>query len=829
MNRWTLIWRSVCFYRRTHVGVLLAAAVATAVLTGALAVGDSIGQSLRRQALARVGGVRLALAPPDYLFRAELADELGRQLNAPAAAVLRLGGMASAADSSARANDVVLLGVDESFWKLAPVPRAPALPEDGAILGEALARQLRVSAGDSIVIRVAKPSLLPRDAPLSSDRAEDVSFAANLTVTAVADDNAFGRFGLQADQFSPYNAFVPLDWLRRRAGQAGRANLLLIGGDGEGGPAVAQAAAALGRSWRLADGNIELRHVEGVNMLELRSSRIFLADPVVLAARQARQPAIGVLTYFVNEISSGERSTPYSMVAGVGFLPQPAETAPASGATSAGDAGPLDPLPGDLTDDQIVVNDWLANDLSLKSDEANARIELSYFVLGPLREMLTRHSAFALRGQVPMRHLAADHDLMPDFPGIADSPNCRDWHAGIDIAFDKIRPADEKYWADFRGTPKAFVSLAAAQKMWGNRYGSLTAVRWQAAGRDAPALARAIESRLDCGQLGFVWQDVGAQALASASPTTDFASLFLGLSIFLVVAALLLSGLLFAFAAQQRTAEVGTLLALGFTPREVRRLLMFEVAVLSAIGSILGVAAGLGYTKLMLLALGTLWPQAVGSAVISFSVHGATLAMALVAGTLAAMAAMWLVLRRQAKQPARVLLTGEVESSAVHKRPRLRGRRRVIWGIVIAVCLLGGVWVPRAGMASNTANLSAWFFGGGTLMLIGLLLLAREIFFRSSVRRLPVSSLGGLASRNTSWRPGRSRTGAGASPASWPFRAPCSTISVTPGSPAPGSPCGPPGPSSGPAAAAEAPSRAAPCRWRTKRRHYCTKADSLVQ
>jgi hypothetical protein len=73
-----------------------------------------------------------------------------------------------------------------------------------------------------------------------------------------------------------------------------------------------------------------------------------------------------------------------------------------------------------------------------------------------------------------------DRELMPDFPGLADVDNCRDWEPGIPVELDKIRQRDEDYWQQYRGTPKAFVTLGAGQAMWANRYGNLTAVRYAA-------------------------------------------------------------------------------------------------------------------------------------------------------------------------------------------------------------------------------------------------------------------------------------------------------------------------------------------------------------
>src|SRR5205814_7509048 len=143
-----------------------------------------------------------------------------------------------------------------------------------------------------------------------------------------------------------------------------------------------------------------------------------------------------------------------------------------------------------------------------------------------------------------------------------------DWETAFPLVY-KIRPKDEDYWKAFRGTPKAFITLAAGQKMWANRFGELTAIRFPLPAPTAlsdfrQTLGKALLAQLKPEQLGLRFESVREQALKAAAQAQDFGQLFLGFSIFLVVAALLLMALLFQFGLEQRAAEVGTLLALGF-------------------------------------------------------------------------------------------------------------------------------------------------------------------------------------------------------------------------------------------------------------------------
>ena len=70
----------------------------------------------------------------------------------------------------------------------------------------------------------------------------------------------------------------------------------------------------------------------------------------------------------------------------------------------------------------------------------------------------------------------ADRTLMPDFPGIAKAERIGDWDAGFPLTHRKL--VDDAYWKQWRGTPKAFVSLGAGRKMWANRFGDTTAIRF---------------------------------------------------------------------------------------------------------------------------------------------------------------------------------------------------------------------------------------------------------------------------------------------------------------------------------------------------------------
>ncbi len=737
----TLIRRGLSFHRRAHLGVVLGAAVGTAALVGALVVGDSVRESLRDMALMRLGNVETAMASGERLFRSQLG---GQEI----AAVLELPGIAATPDASARANHVQVLGVTEAFWKLGEQPPGfGVIPPDTVVLNEPLARQLNAKIGDTILVRVGKPSLLSRDAPVSPQ--EDYSLALRLKVQAVVSDEQFGRFSLQANQIAPFNAFVNLSQLQQKIGQTNRANLLLVPdfyklyyGDkpmlsfndrmriiarnfqrkvlglrpveGPDSPIVidvdgssgfglterhsadsdadaADANLALRASWSLQDADLRLCSLPSGGV-ELRSDRIFLDPPVVDAVQRAFTNSQPLLTYLVNEIRDGDKSTPYSMVTAMG--------------------API--VPPDMRDDEIIVNDWLANDLGAKVGDTLA---LTYYVIGNGRALELRTNSFRVHSVVPLAGAAADRGLMPDFPGVAQAESAHDWDAGFPIKFDKIRPQDDQYWRDHRGTPKAFVTLLAGCSMWANRFGDLTAIRFPPGDGPPATVESNILKTLDPASLGLKFEPVRAQALAASSQAQDFGGLFIGFSFFLIVAALLLMALLFQFGLEQRATEAGTLLALGFPPRQVRRLFLSEGIALAFIGGVLGAVGGLVYARLMLQGLTTIWRGAVGTSALRFHATPASILTGLFASTLIAVIVIWLGVRQQARQPARELLAEGALDRAMKFEQRKRKRGAwFAWAAAIAAIGMAG----EAMWTGNKTSAETFFIAGTLLLMAGL-------------------------------------------------------------------------------------------------------------
>lgn len=711
------VFRSIRFHLQSHVGTLLGIVVATAVLTGALLVGDCVRGSLRDTREARLGRVDFAISTRDRYFRDSLASTLS-SATVQTTPALFLQGIAANNDGTARANHIQILGVDSNFWTFTKTPphfeKSFGTNAEVAYLNLALALQLNVKEGETLLIRVPKPSFLSADNPLAPR--EDVSFSFRLRIAGVLTDNQFGRFSLQANQVPPKNLFIPLPVLQQKLGLVSKANLLLVSGG-----TATNLSVELKKQFRLADMETQLRPSNGG--WELVSDRVYLDNPVVAAALKTAPDARLISTYFINDLRHGTNATPYSMVTAM--------------------AAPI--VPSDMRTNEILINQWLADDLHASPGED---MKLTWLVLNEKRHLEERHESFLVRAIVPLEGAAADRTLMPDFPGLAKAEKTENWDAGVALDMKRIRPKDEQYWKEHRGTPKAFVALDTGKQMWGNSFGYCTAIRFPSGTKEN--IENRILEQMTPSDAGLAIQPVREQAIAAATQSEDFGGLFIGFSFFLIVAALILLTLLFQFSLEKRATETGVLLAVGLPPKQVRRLMLLEGMIVAVLGGVVGGLAGLGYAAAILHGLSTLWSKAVAESPLAFHVTASTLLAGTVSGVILCAITIWLALRKQTRRPARELLEqgAETEFSPTPGKHKWAGWLGLASGLT-ALGLVGSALAKH-----DTAN-AELFFSSGALFLISGIALAKMLL-RSRFTLGSNFNLTAFALRNCSRRSKRS-------------------------------------------------------------------------
>ena len=750
-----LIVASLRHHWRIHWAVAIGVATATAVLTGALLVGDSVRGSLRDLTLQRLGQIDQVLIGPG-MFRAELANEIAAANDAIASSeivptmLLRGTLFFRIGKSQLRANKISVIGIsdDERYWGLSRLSQSANPPVNlegnSVALSQSIAEELGVEIGDEVLLQLSKYSVMPSDSPLGDK--DDTTVAWRVKVAAILAPRGLARFSLTPSQHFPRNVFVPLATLQDMLDQPNRANALLIAGVDR--PLWGEGKSSSTFRLALADYGI---HVDKINdFLQISSEGLVLPDAAVEAVREAVPSTLvqPVVTYLANTLSvknssAGEKSIPYSTV---------------SGTTSTAELGPLldsSDQPIVLADDEIVLNRWAADRLEVSVGD---EIALSFFEPESTHGILREHEPVSLKLKAiveladadgkPTR--AADPQLTPELAGVTDQRSISDWDLPFELT-ETISREDEAYWDDHTTTPKAFVSLATAKRLWQSRWGTVSLIRFPAAGLSVEHVRENLRQSLHPSEMGFTLLPVKQQGLAASAGTTPFDGLFLGFSFFLIAAAVMLIGLLFGLGMQQRASEAGVLAAVGIPRRAMFRIFGYEGIIVAMIGATLGLVAGIGYAWLMLWGLKTVWVDAIATPFLELHITSRSLAIGWLASVLMAGGAVLLSLLQLSRLPVRQLLAGNTETLTTAKRLE---QRRLPW---IAIGLLAAaVAMAFAGRQQQGEAQAGMFFGSGATILTALLILVHRRLLAANSHASKGLSLFGLAKSNASRNPGRS-------------------------------------------------------------------------
>ncbi len=794
MTLWRFVWTSLWFHRKSHAATALAIIATTAVITGALVVGDSVRGSLRDLTLQRLGKIDELLVA-DRFFRVELASELAAEKSfkqngfqsASGAAIFPFGTVEKRhGDKVSRASSIAVLGIDEKFAALditdvfggeKPLAKTPG--EGEIVLNQPLADDLGVKVGDSVTVRFPRPSEVPADSALGRKN-DRISSLPELKVVAIAPPRGLGRFALSPNQNLPRNAYVNLADLQGALKQEGKINAVFIAGSDASHGATKEQSEALKAALnpKLADLGLRVaRHTltfgEGdsketiFDYFDLTTDRMVIEEDVVNAAEKAwgsQKPQL-ISAYLANDIAKGDApGIPYSMIAAVG------------------DKSALGPATGEElskwleADDAIVLTNWAAEDLKAQVGDV---IRVRYYdpetTHGKVQE---RTAEFKLAGiipltepnQAPKRNRPAvykekptpanDPDYTPYVEGVTDQESISSWDPPFPLDTKRVRKQDDIFWDRHRTTPKAYISLAAGKKLWGSRFGVITSIRVPATGTKQAELETSLlkEIRGRNLSLGLAVQNIKFESLAASSGTTPFDVLFLALSMFIIFSGLLLLMLLFRLGVEQRLTEIGSLLSLGFPQAKTRSLLLREGLMVTVIASLLGSAAGIGYAWLMITGLRTWWVGAVSTPFLTLHLGPIPLVVGFLSGSLVSLATIWWSLRRLRSVQITQVVRGQLDNIQGRKKSGGWVRIAAIACLVIAIAL--GFYAPSLKAEAQAGA----FVGGGMLLLLAFVAWFWTILRGNSRRGAsskPTISLPRLAFWNAARNPMRSTLSVG--------------------------------------------------------------------
>ena len=712
MNLTRLIFQNIRYYAKSWLITLIGVVIGTAVLTGALITGDSVQNSLTALVRIRLGKTKYALAPADRFFRKDLAGDLASASGFSAVSLLRTKGIVSVPGQALQLNRAEIIGVDKNFSKLwigEDDLTGFILPsDDEVVISSNVASRLHVNPGDILVVKFPSEGFAPANAPFVSERSEPSGI--RLKIKAIAGNKSGGRFSLDNNQASPFNIFISQKTLALKMGMPGFVNTLLVAaGDRETTTDILNNL--FQQIWLPEDAGLLTSEILP-GFYQVVSRRIFIEDTLAKTIRKSLCNPREIITYLVNDISLHGHSTPYSFI-----------TAATPGIS------PSEPGQG-----EIVINKWLADDLHAKPGDS---LTIRYWVMGPVRSLSELLAKFKVRSVVPLKNSKTDRALMPDFPGMKNTGNCRDWETGTPIDLSKIRSKDEEYWNLYKGTPKAWISLTDGQKIWKNPFGTSTAFRFSGNSQEH-LLIKGIRN-LNPLALGLTFIPVYKDGKYAAGNSTDFGQLFLSFGTLIVIAGLMLSGLLLSFFLRERLEEIVLMRALGFHVRKILSVYFIETLMMSAAGCLIGILVAVIYAWLMIEGLNTLWINAVNTSSLTISIHGFTLVLGFLAGLILNIIVFSVILFRSRKRSL----------PSQYQMPQLwviqsRGRKKLPGFLVVAAFFCLSTVTILSEVLSGKFYPSVSFLISGILSLAGII---SAIYVFLSLKRRPESFFSAKLSR----------------------------------------------------------------------------------
>ncbi len=703
-----LIWivRSLRHHWRAHAALAGGAALAAAILAAALLTGEALRLSLARLAGERLGAIRAAIELRGGHAPAALAERLRASGGGAVAPLLRLAGslrLPGAGEEAALLPRVQAIGIDARFLALAgsDAPRSPPT-NDLALLSASLAHELTTLAFDPAprpageaapwsrpLLQVEPLSSVAAEIPLGAPSGARLRRGA-LSPAGLLPDAALGRFGLEATQIAPRNLFVARDWLASLAEAPERANLFVSDAPPE------RLRTALRQALAPADSGVTVTRLP--DGWKVASERLFLTRSQVEALTN-RLPRTVPATYHLADSFESARpgstnSTPYGFVAALGAAADPT----------------LGVVTSALRDDEVLISKWLARSLRLQRGDP---LRLSWRRPDAEGRLRSDSAAFTVANVLPQARLAAERAWMPDFPGLSDVESCADWSIGLPMDEAALNdPANETYWKDYGPTPKLFMTYGAGRRHFGSPFGDTMTARVESTASEAEidTALRVVEPEA----LGFAVRPVAEEAARSVNQALDFRQLFLGMSLFLMLAALALTALMAALAAGARAHEAGLLKACGMSAGRIHRLLLAEQAAPLALGSLAGAALGGLLGRALVWALNRGWGAAVGGTRIWPDFRPGTALLAALLAMAAALAAVAWSSRRRLQAEAMALLLGASRAGnpETARAPRARAP---LWTLGAGVTGAAALLLLAAGSRAREPGMI--FFGAGALLL----------------------------------------------------------------------------------------------------------------
>lgn len=575
-----LVIRSFSFYKRSSIYQLLIISLLSAIITGSLLTGSSVRESLKKTVIQHLGSTNILVSSGSRYFDKALAERIRESADLDCTGLLEMTGFCQNLSTQQAARNISIWAVPEGIFTYGLSDTIRIAPGMVAV-NEKIANDLSLKAGDDLIIRFREITDIPADAPFAPGREEGKSVV--LKVIRILRPASSGNFSLSISQMVPENVFVNIEDIRSGKDSSAKINRLLIMKNNN--IRTNDVLKILKGKMTLSDIGLKIIEIGKTGECELRSDRVFLDNSLIHEVQNIIPSAAPLLTYLGNRFSAGGAYTPYSFISA---LPQSL-------------------YPEITAGNSIIINKWMADDLMVKKGEP---LDVSWYAPDSLNRLIIKKDRFTVTDIVEMKGIWADSLLMPEFPGISGSETCSGWDAGVPVSLNDIRKKDEDYWKRYRGTPKAFINYDKGKEIWGSNFGQATAMRFPGNLSEKQIIGK-LAGNLDPEKNGFTITDIYRESMRAADESTDFSTLFISLSIFLIIAAIVLLSLAITSYLESKREQIRAYFALGFKSSWIKRLLISESGIIALSGCLLGSAAGIIVNIIIISLLNGAWSGAV--------------------------------------------------------------------------------------------------------------------------------------------------------------------------------------------------------------------------
>jgi len=584
MNYFKIALKNLFYYWKHNLSILIGISVSFSILLGALIIGDSVRFSLKQITLKRLGKIEYIINTDENYFTDDLSGRLSKKTGNNITSILSLRGSGLNVKDDLSINKINIYGIDQNFFKLCINDAFNMnLSNNEIYINRKIAKRLNLIKGSELVVKIKKIDFLHQEAPFAKESQSLINL--NLIVKDIIDEERLSNFDIKTNQIIPLNIFISKNYLYKKMDLNNVANIMLIPDGIKSKYSKKDLYDAIKNNITLNDIGLKLKKISDYD-IELTSSKIFLNDEILNISKIDNINSFKFFTYFVNGIKFNNHETPYSFVTGVEVEVNHIR----------------------LNNNEIIINEWLKNDLNAG---VNDTLILEYLVFNDKKEFIKKEKQFKIKAIIPVKNKFGE-DLMPEYPGFTHIDNCRDWDPGIPLDLDKIRKKDEKYWDDYKGTPKAFISLDDAKKVWSNRFGSITSLRYVGNNLRLEYIKDQINKKIDPKKFDFIIYPAKEISLRAAERSVDFGQLFIGLSFFIIIASIILSNILIGFNLDIRKTQVGILSAVGYKKNKILKIIIYEFIIIILLGGIAGVFLGIIYNNIILFFLSSIWQGVAG-------------------------------------------------------------------------------------------------------------------------------------------------------------------------------------------------------------------------